>query len=43
MVPNRIVDYVVVHELCHLKNNDHSPAFLKSFERIVPDYLECKA
>lgn len=42
MAPNRIVDYVVVHELCHLKQHDHSPKFWKLVERVMPDYLASK-
>jgi hypothetical protein len=42
MAPNRIVDYVVVHELSHLKQYDHSPKFWKEVERVMPDYAECK-
>ncbi|TMN72552.1 M48 family peptidase [Pseudoalteromonas sp. S1727] len=42
MAPNRIVDYVVVHELCHLIHHDHSPKFWCEVERFMPDYLECK-
>lgn len=42
MAPNRIVDYVVIHELCHLIQHDHSPLFWKEVERAMPDYAECK-
>ena len=42
MAPNRIVDYVVVHELCHLIYHDHSPKFWREVERIMPNYAECK-
>ena len=42
MAPNRIVDYVVIHELCHILYHDHSAMFWKTVERYMPDYLECK-
>lgn len=42
MAPNRVVDYVVVHELCHLIHHDHSPQFWKEVERAMPDYKEHK-
>lgn len=42
IAPNRIVDYVVVHELCHMKQHDHSPKFWKLVSKVIPDYLECK-
>lgn len=42
MAPNRVVDYVVIHELCHLIQMDHSPQFWREVERVMPDYLEHK-
>jgi len=42
IAPDRIVDYLVVHELCHLQQHNHSPAFWKCVQRVFPDYQECK-
>ena len=39
-VPDRIVDYVVIHELAHRKFMNHSKAFWKEVEKYMPDYKE---
>jgi len=36
--PRDCIDYVVVHELCHLKYKDHSRAFYRLLERVLPDW-----
>ncbi len=35
-----LLDYVVVHELCHLKEFNHSPAFWSHVAEMMPDWRE---
>jgi len=37
-LPPDLLDYVLVHELCHLLVPNHSPAFWRHVERVLPDY-----
>lgn len=37
-----VLDYVVVHELCHRKEMNHSPKFWAEVGRILPDYQVSK-
>lgn len=40
MAPKEEMDYVVVHELCHILRRDHSPAFWAQVERIMPQWKQ---
>ncbi len=41
--PLKILDYVVVHELCHLTHMNHSRDFWGLVEQVMPDYRERRA
>lgn len=36
--PAAAIEYVVVHELAHIRHHDHSPAFYAEVERYLPDW-----
>lgn len=42
MAPQTIIDYIVVHELCHFHHLDHTDAFWNEVDKIMPVYRERK-
>lgn len=39
--PKEMIEYVVLHEIMHLKHFDHSKAFWQSIEEVMPNYRAC--
>ncbi len=42
LAPPDVLDYVVIHELCHRKEMNHSKEFWALVESLMPDYKECR-
>ena len=43
LYPTKAIEYVVVHELCHILVHNHSAAFYSEVKRVLPDYKEREA
>lgn len=43
LCPDEVLDYVIIHELCHRKHPDHSKAFWAEVEKYMPTYRQAKA
>jgi predicted metal-dependent hydrolase len=43
MASPKAIDYIVVHELCHMRHRDHTDTFWNEVDKVMPEYLERKA
>lgn len=43
MAPVEVIDYVIIHELCHLLHMNHDRSFWRRVGSIMPDYKEKEA
>lgn len=42
MLPMEVIEYIIVHELTHLKKMNHSNSFWSEIEKVMPEYRECR-
>lgn len=42
MYNRKVIDYVVLHQYCHLKHKNHTKAFWSMIEKYQPDYKKCE-
>lgn len=42
LLPPEMIDYIIVHELVHLREPRHSAEFWRRVERVIPDYIKRK-
>lgn len=38
MAPIEVIDYIVIHEMCHMEHMDHSKSYWKRVHEVMPDY-----
>ncbi len=42
MAPPKVIDYITVHELCHLHHRNHTEVYWNEVDKVMPDYQERK-